>query len=38
VDQIAAQIDHLERQRKELDDVLLFLRNARTRLDGAGPV
>jgi hypothetical protein len=29
-------IDHLERQRKELDDAILFLRNARRRLDEAG--
>jgi DNA-binding transcriptional MerR regulator len=36
VAQLAAQIDHLERQRKELDDAILFLRNARRRLDEAG--
>jgi len=35
-DQIAAQIAHLERQREELDGAILFLRNARGRLDEAG--
>lgn len=36
-EQIAAQINHLERQRKDIDDAILFLRNAGRRLDEAGP-